>query len=209
MKRALTQKQLEFCRLYIETGNATEAYKRAYDTDNMKHATIARKAFELMQNGKITALIDSMQEEARQASTLTLEKHLARLNELAVKAEQNGAFGAAVNSEIARGKAAGLYTIKAEVKADVDVKTDVMTETYITRIYDTDSGRVIRDIYGSGQVVTYEPADGLKVGSLTAELHILGTSKKGGNVNVLCLPDNGRDENTNAHIAELKEKYGG
>ena len=36
---SLTPKQEAFCLAYMETGNASEAYRRAYDADNMKPAT--------------------------------------------------------------------------------------------------------------------------------------------------------------------------
>jgi len=36
----LTPKQQKFCYKYIETGNASKAYRQSYDTENMKPATI-------------------------------------------------------------------------------------------------------------------------------------------------------------------------
>lgn len=59
----LTPKQEKFCLEYIETGNASEAYRRSYDAENMKPESVNRKAKELMDNVKITARL----ERARQA----------------------------------------------------------------------------------------------------------------------------------------------
>lgn len=56
-ERKLTPKQESFCLLYCETGNASEAYRRAYDAGKMLPGTINRKAFDLLENGKITAMI--------------------------------------------------------------------------------------------------------------------------------------------------------
>ena len=39
----LTPKQENFCLAYLETGNASEAYRRAYDVANMKPESIAPK----------------------------------------------------------------------------------------------------------------------------------------------------------------------
>jgi phage terminase small subunit len=50
----LTIKQEKFCNLYLETGNATDAYRQAYNCGNMKYDTIKRKAVELLKNGTIT-----------------------------------------------------------------------------------------------------------------------------------------------------------
>jgi phage terminase small subunit len=68
----LTPKQLTFCRAYVETGNASEAYRRAYNASAMKTATIGRKAMELMSNGTITAYITALKAETDGAATKAL-----------------------------------------------------------------------------------------------------------------------------------------
>ena len=50
----LTPKEDAFCLAYIETGNASEAYRRAYSAKKMKPATIHVRASELLDNGKVT-----------------------------------------------------------------------------------------------------------------------------------------------------------
>ena len=40
----LTAKQEAFARAYVETGNASEAYRRAYNAENMKQESIAVRA---------------------------------------------------------------------------------------------------------------------------------------------------------------------
>ena len=40
----MTPKQEQFTRLYVETGNASEAYRQAYNTDNMEQARAAALA---------------------------------------------------------------------------------------------------------------------------------------------------------------------
>lgn len=71
----LTPKQEKFCAVYIETSNATEAYRQAYDVENMKPATINRRAKDLLDNGKIRARIDEVMVE----SGVTAHKVLKRL----------------------------------------------------------------------------------------------------------------------------------
>lgn len=53
MSAKLTPKQEAFYRAYLETGNASESYRRAYDASNMKEATINKRASELLQHGEI------------------------------------------------------------------------------------------------------------------------------------------------------------
>jgi hypothetical protein len=57
MKNTLTPKQEKFCSLYIDTGNASEAYRKAYSAKKSKPETINRCAKELLDNPKITARI--------------------------------------------------------------------------------------------------------------------------------------------------------
>ncbi|MGL4546014.1 MAG: terminase small subunit, partial [Plesiomonas sp.] len=38
----LTEKQEKFCKALIETGNQSEAYRRAYNTENMKPESVNR-----------------------------------------------------------------------------------------------------------------------------------------------------------------------
>jgi len=45
--KKLTPKQERFVQEYLATGNASEAYRRAYDAENMSSAVISVKACEL------------------------------------------------------------------------------------------------------------------------------------------------------------------
>nr|DAI83665.1 MAG TPA: Terminase small subunit [Caudoviricetes sp.] len=75
----LSIKQEKFCNYYIECGNASEAYRRAYSCSNMKDESINRKAIELLNNGKITARVKELQEELKKKSDITKEEVLSML----------------------------------------------------------------------------------------------------------------------------------
>ena len=75
----LTIKQEKFCNYYIECGNASEAYRRAYSCSNMKDESINVKAFELLNNGKITVRVKELQEELKKKSDITKEEVLNML----------------------------------------------------------------------------------------------------------------------------------
>ncbi len=79
MKRKLTPKQQNFCNYYVETGNASEAYRRAYSCDKMKPETINRKASELLNNGTITARIAELQAELQKRSDLQKDEVVREL----------------------------------------------------------------------------------------------------------------------------------
>ena len=62
--RRMTPKQERFCQLYVQIGNASEAYRQSYDCSRMKSETIHRCAHELLQNPKITARIQEIVAES-------------------------------------------------------------------------------------------------------------------------------------------------
>jgi len=70
-KESLTQNQEKFCLAYIETGNASGAYRRAYNAGKMKAETINRRAFDLMQNGKVTARISDLRASVVSATVVS------------------------------------------------------------------------------------------------------------------------------------------
>lgn len=74
MRRNLTIKQENFCNYYVETGNASEAYRRAYSCANMKDETVNRMAFDLVNSRKIAARIAELQAEQKAKSDITKEE---------------------------------------------------------------------------------------------------------------------------------------
>ena len=59
----LTIKQEAFARAYVETGNASEAYRRAYNAENMKQESIAVRACELLAHSKVSVMVSEMRKE--------------------------------------------------------------------------------------------------------------------------------------------------
>lgn len=112
----LTQKQETFCLAVIEGLNNSDAYRRAYNADRMKPETVNRKAKALIDDGKITARIAELREPAAKNAQLTLEQHLHDLRRLRDMAEDEGKYGPAIQAEIARGRASGLYVEKLDLK---------------------------------------------------------------------------------------------
>ena len=106
---ALTEKQERFCIAYIETGNASEAYRRAFSCERSKPETVNRTAKELIDRPKIAARIAEVRAPAVKSAQVTLEQHLNDLKRLRDLAETSEKYGPAIAAEIARGKASGLY----------------------------------------------------------------------------------------------------
>lgn len=77
----MTPKQEKFCTLYVELGNASEAYRQAYDATRMKDATVNRKAKELLDNGKITARLGELRAEHAERHGTTVDDIARMLHE--------------------------------------------------------------------------------------------------------------------------------
>ena len=73
-ERPLTPKQELFCRKYVEIGYATEAYRIAYNTENMKQSTIWEKASRELNKGKVRARIAEIEAEYAEASKIERQK---------------------------------------------------------------------------------------------------------------------------------------
>jgi len=110
----LTAKQEAFCLAYIETNNASEAYRRSYDASKMKDGTVHQTASRLLADVDVTARLEQLRAPVRDRAQITLESHLERLNHLSLMAEQAEQYSAAIKAEESRGKVAGLYVEKIE-----------------------------------------------------------------------------------------------
>lgn len=121
----MTPKQEQFARLYVETGNASEAYRQAYNADNMKPETVTNEAYKLLQDPDISAMVDGLKEEARQRHAVTVgdllhELEQARAAALAAPTPQSSA---AVSATMGKAKMLGLLVDKAEIKAEAEIST--------------------------------------------------------------------------------------
>jgi phage terminase small subunit len=81
----LTIKQRRFAELYVELGNASEAYRQAYDvSEGTKTTTINTKAKELLKHGTVAVLISNLQKELALESKITrhliVQKYLDLIN---------------------------------------------------------------------------------------------------------------------------------
>lgn len=69
----MTPKQEAFCMAYVETGNASEAYRRAYNAGKMKPATVNVKASELLASGKIAVRVAELKAEHAERHNVTVD----------------------------------------------------------------------------------------------------------------------------------------
>ena len=89
----LTPKQTKFIEVYIETGNASEAYRQAYNVKSMNENTINRNAHSLLYNNKIATRLDEIKAKNAERTQVTLEYLTNRLIKAADMAEEQGKAG--------------------------------------------------------------------------------------------------------------------
>lgn len=107
MASILTPKQETFCLAYLETGNASEAYRKAYSAEKMKAETVHTKAKELLGNGKITARIDELRKPILERHAITVDDLLAELEENRQLALENAQAAAANGATMGKAKLLG------------------------------------------------------------------------------------------------------
>lgn len=117
----LTEKQEAFCRAYIETGNASEAYRAAYDAENMALPTVNRSAKALMDNHKIAARLEELRAPIIQKHNITVDSLIAELEEarMAALTAETPQSSAAVSATMSKAKLVGLDKQVIETKEDL------------------------------------------------------------------------------------------
>lgn len=74
--RSLTPKQKRFCEKYVECGNKSEAYKIAYNAENMTYTSINAAVYELFKNPLIVAYVGELTKENQKVFVHTLNDSL-------------------------------------------------------------------------------------------------------------------------------------
>ena len=116
MTDKLTPKQEAFAMAYVEYGNASKAYKAAYDVnENTNNNSISVEASKLKNNPKITLRILELQELAQERHSITVDSLTDELEKARKTAQEAGQASAMVAATMGKAKLHGLLTDKAEV----------------------------------------------------------------------------------------------
>ena len=111
----MTPKQEAFARAYVETGNASEAYRRAYDAQRMKNEAIAVNACKLLKDAKVALMVERLQLKHQKRHEITVDSITEMLKADRELARQNAQSGAAVTAAMGLAKLHGLIVEKREV----------------------------------------------------------------------------------------------
>ena len=116
--KRLTEMQQKFANELISNEGRKYAYQCSIDAGYEKDRARVT-ASELMNPNKYPLVVKYMgelREEYQKKYAVTFERHIAELGKITQDALKKGAWSAAVNAEVARGKAAGLYVEQKIIK---------------------------------------------------------------------------------------------
>ena len=109
--KRLTDQQMKFAYELVTNEGRKTATECAVDAGFAKDS--ARSYASKLQNPKLYPLvvkyIGELREELQRKYEVTFERHITELAKLREESRKKGAWSAAINAEVARGKAAGLY----------------------------------------------------------------------------------------------------
>ena len=137
--KRLTEMQRKFAHEVVGNEGRKYGYECAIDAGYEKDR--ARQTAYELQNPKIYPLvvqyIGKIREEYQKKYAVTFERHIAELGKIRVDALKKGAWSAAVNAEVARGKAAGLYIEQKIIRTGkLDDLSDEELESRMKEIID-------------------------------------------------------------------------
>jgi len=109
--KRLTEMQMKFAHEVVTNEGRKNATECAVDAGYTKETAVVKAS--QLQNPKLYPLvvkyIGELREEYQKKYAVTFERHISELGKIRMDALKKGAWSAAVNAEVARGKAAGLY----------------------------------------------------------------------------------------------------
>ena len=118
LPKKLTDIQKRFSELYVYNEGRKTPYECAVEAGYAEDS--ARVRASELRNPKryplVVRYIGELREEVQQKYEVTFEKHIKELARLREEALKKGSFSSAVNAEVSRGKAAGLYIEQKIIK---------------------------------------------------------------------------------------------
>lgn len=108
VKRRFTDKMELFCLAYVETGNASEAYRRAYNTTNMAEKTAQREGYNTLQKPQVQARIEELRNQVMDRHEITVDTLLLELEQARRLALETKKAAAAVTATMGKAKLLGL-----------------------------------------------------------------------------------------------------
>lgn len=81
MRMNMTPKQIAFCQAYLETGDASEAWRRSYDASKSNKNSVNRRGHEMLQHSKVIAYLAEERAHIMARHRITVDDLLSELEE--------------------------------------------------------------------------------------------------------------------------------
>ncbi len=127
----LTLKQEAFCQAYIQNGgNASEAYRTAYDAGKMKAETIQNNAYKLLQNNDVATRVAELRAAIEERHQITMDDLIGELEEARSQAIGLNVpqLSVAVSATMGKAKMLGFLSDKVELSGKVGFDNVPMEE---------------------------------------------------------------------------------
>ena len=137
--KRLTEMQMKFAHEIVTNEGRKNATECATDAGYTKDTAVVKAS--QLQNPRLYPLvvkyIGELREEYQKKYAVTFERHISELGKIRIDALKKGAWSAAVNAEVARGKAAGLYVEQKIIRTGkIDDLSEAELETRMKEIID-------------------------------------------------------------------------
>jgi phage terminase small subunit len=139
LPKRLTEMQMKFAHLLVTNEGRLTGYECAKEAGYSEDR--ARVTASELQSPKkyplVVKYIGEIREEYQKKYAVTFERHMAELGKIRQEALKKGAWSAAVNAEVARGKAAGLYIEQKIIRTGkLDDLSEIELENRMKEIMD-------------------------------------------------------------------------
>jgi phage terminase small subunit len=139
LPKRLTEMQMKFAHLLVSNEGRMNGYECAKEAGYSEDR--ARVTASELQSPKkyplVVKYIGELREEYQKKYAVTFERHITELGKIRAEALKKGAWSAAVNAEVARGKAAGLYIEQKIIRTGkLDDLSEIELENRMKEIMD-------------------------------------------------------------------------
>lgn len=127
----------KFAQSFVETGNASEAYRAAYKADKMSDNAISVEAHRVKERPRVSLRIKELQGEIKQRHNVTVDSLLAELEEARQKAlsAETPQSSAAVAATMGKAKLTGLDKQIVEMRGSLGLNLNKS----LTELFEDDS----------------------------------------------------------------------
>ena len=119
----VTEQQEKFCHVFVETGNASEAYRQAYKSDRKNANTIAVDASRLLDKPNVNRRIGQLREVHQKRHNVTVDSLIAELEEARIAALTADTVQASAATGATMGKAKLLGLDKQLIELSGEITT--------------------------------------------------------------------------------------